>query len=171
VRLLLAVLAVLASGRAQAQAPVEDPTVLYQDGRAAYERKDCQGALDKFNRSFALSHRPGLLYNIARALDCLQRLDEAAEAYRSYLRVQPDDPDRSAIEAQIRALDEARRQHALTAAPITAPARPARPVYKRWWFWTTIGGVAVVGLAVGLGVGLSNSNSLSASTTAGTFRF
>jgi tetratricopeptide (TPR) repeat protein len=42
----------------------------------------------------------------------------------------------------------------------TAPARQERtPVYKKWWLWTAIGGVVVVGAAVGLGVGLSRSGS------------
>ena len=29
---------------------------------------------------------------------------------------------------------------------------PKRPIYKKWWFWTGVGAVAV--LAVGLGAGL-----------------
>lgn len=32
-----------------------------------------------------------------------------------------------------------------------------RPVYQRWWFWTIIG-TAVIGLAVGLPVGLTRAN-------------
>jgi hypothetical protein len=40
---------------------------------------------------------------------------------------------------------------------ITAPPPPRRPIYKRWWLWTTVGaGVAAV--AVGLGVGLTQSH-------------
>ncbi len=34
---------------------------------------------------------------------------------------------------------------------------PAPQWYQTWWFWTAVGGVVVVGLAVGLGVGLSSS--------------
>jgi tetratricopeptide (TPR) repeat protein len=42
----------------------------------------------------------------------------------------------------------------------TAPAREERtPVYKKWWFWTAIGGVVVVGVGVGLGVGLTRGSS------------
>jgi hypothetical protein len=32
-------------------------------------------------------------------------------------------------------------------------------VYKKWWLWTTVGGVVVVGAAVGLGVALSSTDS------------
>jgi hypothetical protein len=41
-------------------------------------------------------------------------------------------------------------------APIATQA-PRKPVWKKWWFWTAIGGVAVVAIGVGLGVGLSTS--------------
>jgi tetratricopeptide (TPR) repeat protein len=37
---------------------------------------------------------------------------------------------------------------------VAQPAGPKTPVYKKWWLWTVVGGVAVVGVAVGLGVGL-----------------
>jgi tetratricopeptide (TPR) repeat protein len=46
-------------------------------------------------------------------------------------------------------------------APVTSTERqPERkPIYKKWWLWAAVGGVAVVGigLGVGLGVGLSSS--------------
>jgi tetratricopeptide (TPR) repeat protein len=45
------------------------------------------------------------------------------------------------------------------AQPVQDPdgrQRERRPVYQRWWFWTIIG-TAVVGLAVGLPVGLTRS--------------
>ena len=35
-----------------------------------------------------------------------------------------------------------------------APAAEQKPVYKRWWFWTAIGGAAVVGIVVGVTVGV-----------------
>jgi tetratricopeptide (TPR) repeat protein len=46
------------------------------------------------------------------------------------------------------------------AAAAARPEAPAAPLYKRWWLWTVVGGVAVVGVAlgVGLGVGLRTEN-------------
>jgi tetratricopeptide (TPR) repeat protein len=35
--------------------------------------------------------------------------------------------------------------------------RRDRPVYKKWWFWTIIGGAVVVAVAVGVGVGVGTS--------------
>ncbi|MGZ3426622.1 MAG: hypothetical protein ACXVCV_08235, partial [Polyangia bacterium] len=50
-----------------------------------------------------------------------------------------------------------------TAAPASidvAKAAPERrPVYKKWWFWTTAGVVVAGGLAVGLAVGLAKPTS------------
>jgi len=38
---------------------------------------------------------------------------------------------------------------------VTATPSEKKPLYKKWWLWTIVGGVVVVGLGVGLGVGLS----------------
>src|SRR6185295_9104407 len=44
----------------------------------------------------------------------------------------------------------------VTAAP--SPPTERKPIYKKWWLWTTVGVVAVgVGLGVGLGLGLAPS--------------
>ena len=42
--------------------------------------------------------------------------------------------------------------------PKPAPVADKKPVYKKWWLWTTVGLVAAagVGLGVGLGLGLSS---------------
>src|SRR5690242_14217379 len=78
-------------------------------GRAAYEGGDYQLAYDKFKESFQLSHEPALLYNIASALQGLKRPHDAAEALRSFLRVQPNDPDKPKIEQRIATLEEEQR--------------------------------------------------------------
>jgi len=49
--------------------------------------------------------------------------------------------------------------NALTEVVVSAvPSPRPKPLYKRWWLWTAVGGVVVVGVAVGLGVGLSQYN-------------
>lgn len=44
-------------------------------------------------------------------------------------------------------------------ATTTATTSPVvkRPLYKKWWLWTAVGGVLVVGVGVGVGVGLAAS--------------
>lgn len=45
------------------------------------------------------------------------------------------------------------------APPVMNPVDPpkATPVYKRWWFWTIIGGVVAVGVVTGVAVGVQKS--------------
>jgi hypothetical protein len=52
---------------------------------------------------------------------------------------------------------EARVAAALVPVPPEERAAGERPFWRRWWFWTIVGGVVVTGTAVGLGVGLSQS--------------
>jgi tetratricopeptide (TPR) repeat protein len=78
----------------------------YKVGRSAYEAGDYQVAYDKFKESFQLSHEPALLYNISSALQGLKRPHEAAEALRSFLRLQPSDPDKERIDKRIATLEE-----------------------------------------------------------------
>jgi hypothetical protein len=54
-----------------------------------------------------------------------------------------------------------------SSADVERPAKP--PLYRRWWLWTAVGGVAVAGIAIGLGVGLSARPT--ASTTVPAFQF
>jgi tetratricopeptide (TPR) repeat protein len=95
-------------------------------GRAAYESGDYQLAHDKFKESFQLSHEPALLYNIASALQGLKRPHDAAEALRSFLRVQPNDPDRPKIEQRIATLEEEQRMIDAERAKAAAEAEAAR---------------------------------------------
>ena len=45
----------------------------------------------------------------------------------------------------------------VAATPPPPAARPVdtTPIYKKWWLWTIVGGVVVVGVAVGVGVGVA----------------
>src|SRR5689334_12289998 len=87
----------------------QEARAAYRAGAAAYEAGDYQTAYDRFKESFQLSHEPALLYNIASALQGLKRPHEAAESLRSFLRVQPNDPDRPKIEQRIATLEEEQR--------------------------------------------------------------
>ncbi len=44
----------------------------------------------------------------------------------------------------------------MTAKPASSlmPQKEQRPVYRRWWLWTAVGGVVVLAASVGIGVGL-----------------
>ena len=152
---------------------------LFLDGRSAYERGDYQKAYDAFKESYLLSHEPALLYNISSALQGLKRPHEAAEALRSFIRLQPDDPDRAEMEKRIRTLEEEQRlldserrpapprpevhEALMPSAMLTAPAPISDDAEKRHHKRVVTAVVVSVvvavlaGTAIGLGVGLSQS--------------
>jgi tetratricopeptide (TPR) repeat protein len=109
-RLCATILALLVCSTAMAdQRRDEAARAAYTIGKAAYENGDYQTAYDKFKESFQLSHEPALLYNIASAEQGLMRPHAAAESLRSFLRLQPNDPDRPKIEQRIATLEEEQR--------------------------------------------------------------
>jgi len=102
----------------------------FKVGRAAYETGDYQLAYDKFKESVQLSHEPALLYNIASALQGLKRPHEAAEALRSFLRLQPNDPDKPKIEQRIATLEEEQRMIDIEKAKQEAEAAAERKKHE-----------------------------------------
>ena len=97
----LILLLVLAAGPARAQQRDEDAKAAYTAGKAAYEAKRFDEALERFNRSYVLSGQAALLYNIASTLQQLNRPGNAAETLRDYLKARPTDSDRGELETRI----------------------------------------------------------------------
>jgi len=52
---------------------------------------------------------------------------------------------------------------------VVTPAK--KPIYKKWWLWTAVAGVVVVGVAVGVGVAASTPNNAPVPAGAYTVRF
>jgi tetratricopeptide (TPR) repeat protein len=170
------------SARAQQSSPAapatsedrtEEAKGLFNAGRASFDAGRYADALEYFQRSYAISGKPALLYNIGLAFDRLREDEKALQAYDQYLTQAPDAPNRSEVETRAAAIREAlsRRQAAPAAtAPTpeqtahaapsaTAPAQPVatQPIPEaeerdsgegglltKWWFWTAVG-VAVAG--------------------------
>ncbi len=150
---------------------------LFVAARAAFDAGRYTDALDYFERSFALSKRPELLYNIGIVRDRLRDDQRALDAYDAYLAALPNAPNRVEVEkraAAIRAALAARQAQspavasaptpAQTAAAATPPAvKPAvaptdatpeaaasGSIVTRWWFWTAVGVVVVGGVTAGV---------------------
>ncbi len=130
-RTALALLVVLLGGMAPAvaQQRSEKAKVAFYDGRKAYEAGDYARAYDLFKQSYILSQEPALLYNIASALQAMERPGDAARALRDYLEAVPSDPERAALERRIAALDKAqalmerdKRESAPKPTPAPTPA-------------------------------------------------
>jgi tetratricopeptide (TPR) repeat protein len=73
-------------------------------GRAAYAAGRYREALERFERSHAMSGRPELLYNIGSAAERAGELGRALEAYRAFVSARPDAERRPEAEARITAL-------------------------------------------------------------------
>jgi tetratricopeptide (TPR) repeat protein len=82
----------------------EEARALYQAGRIAFDQGRFDSALDYFQRSYELSGRPALLFNIGSAADRLRRDEIALEAFERYLEEVPDSPDLASVQARIRVL-------------------------------------------------------------------
>ena len=163
---------------------------LFLDGKAAFERRDFATSLELFKHSYLVSHASALLFNMAAALEGMGRPHEAAEELRAYLRVEPTDADRPAIEQRAQALEEAQRildqQRApppsstvaplapppetrpppaivLAPPPAAEPARSRRPLYVGL---AVAGAVVIVVAAIAIGLAASGGSStdFSAST-------
>lgn len=132
---------------------------LYRAGETAFHAGEYEAAFDLFRSSFDLSHRPGLLHNMALAADRLRRDEDAAQFYSEYLARVPNAENRTEVEARLRALRQAIARHEQAPpveAPTAAPAEPAHDVTSEAWFWPVVGGgiaLVLAGVVVGIVVG------------------
>jgi len=141
---------------------------LFAAGRAAFEEGRYEAALQYFQRSFELSGREALHYNIAIAAERLRRDALALESFERFLVAEPDSPRRREVERRMELLRKALDDN--TASPdVEAQAAPeapegagpvqassegeATPVASgggRLWTWVLLGGGTAA--AVGSGV-------------------
>ncbi|MDB4973091.1 MAG: hypothetical protein JWN48_1432 [Myxococcaceae bacterium] len=139
--------------------------LLFDAGRIAFDTGRYSAALDYFERSYALSGRTELLYNLAVASERLRRDQQALEHYEAYLTRAPDSERAELVRSRIAFLRAARKTtadapSATTAAPLHAspPERPleAAPSWRPRVGWSLFGsgmaaltaGWASYGLAV-----------------------
>ncbi len=107
---------------------------------------------------------------------------DVAKAYIASVETQKPEPDRVGAQAtpateSESAIDQARaralqqERDGFVPAPVSVPEQHSepKPLYQRWWLWTTIGGVVVAGLAIGLGVGLTREHPVEFSPSLPTF--
>jgi tetratricopeptide (TPR) repeat protein len=131
----------------------------FKVGSAAFEAGQYEDALRYFERAYALSPRPELLYNIGQAADRLRQDERAIEALEGYLAALPDAPNHDEVKNRVAALKRVREQK--QAAPLPAvtlepePATPAsapvdepeaKPWFKKWWVWAAVGVVVAGGV-------------------------
>lgn len=138
---------------------------LFEQAERLYQAGEVDAAIERLLEARALApDEPVLVYNLARAYETRARFEEAIAAYESFLRAQPDTPDRGAIEARIAALRaqlerERERVEHLERLERERLERErlererARAGSVDAWPWVLSGlGAAALGTGIGLGV-------------------
>lgn len=149
----LAVTLVAPAALAQEEPPAstddQEARARFEAGRMAFGAGRFEDALADFERAYALSSRPQLLYNIAQCHDRLRHDEEAVAALRRYLEAVPDAPNRAEVERRLLVLE--REIGTRTAVEPSGPSGPVEAsrdqessggITTRWWFWTAV--VAIV---------------------------
>src|SRR5947207_2582797 len=109
---------ILVSGSAAAAEPSAEARRLYAEGKAEYAQGHYAEAVTLFERSYALSESPALLFNMAQAhrLAGPEHCNDAVALYKSYLQAQPDAENKKEVEERIHELGDC------------APEKPPTPV-------------------------------------------
>jgi tetratricopeptide (TPR) repeat protein len=127
--LILGLLAV--AGTAHAGSSDDAARIHYERGQAKYNLADFDSAIDEFKQSYELSKAPRLLFNIAQAYRLKKDWERALYFYNTYLRNDPNAPNREDVETRIdemkQKLDE--ESHTTSTPPpvIAPPVTPPSP--------------------------------------------
>ncbi len=144
--------------RSQLEAPAESaPASAHVSyARQLFSRQDYPAAAAALERAYAREPRPIYLFNAAQSYRKAERYPEAMRCYERFLIFAPKHP--LAVEARdhLRTLQllqeqqQKRREIELAIEQLDREKSP--PVYRRSWFWITIGSAVAgtIGLAIGI---------------------
>ena len=121
-------------------AQVTDCVTMVQSARRLSDASQLNAALQTYESAYARWPSPWLLINIGRMQQKLGLPAAAITTYQRYLEQSAGDkPER--ITAAREFLKQAEQDLAASRAAASRPV--AKPVYKKWWFWTALAGVAL----------------------------
>jgi len=78
---------------------------LYQEGQAAYDAKQYDQAIAAWDKSYALSKLPALVFNLAQAHRLAGHCPKAVEAYKRFLTLDPQSAERPDAEQFLKELE------------------------------------------------------------------
>lgn len=107
--------------------PEQAAAAAYQEALDAYARGDLNASLVSMRRSYQLSNRSELLYNLAQLEDELKACSESLEDYRRYLKLVPHGRYREAAESARARLERECPPSDAAAAPTAASTAKAEP--------------------------------------------
>ncbi len=180
---LLAMIFILLLANPRYARPADPYQQHYQQAEQAYQAGRYEDALRELQAAYAVRPWPQLLFNMGKACQKLGRAQQALDYFDRYLRADLTITAEArakveAIQAELRAqlpppepprAEPPSQEPPMPAAPVAqsvplaeqgavsvkAKAEP-RPIYKRWWFWTTIGAVAAGAVVAGVVVGTTS---------------
>lgn len=149
------------SGPAGAAEPVEDP-FQEQLGQAAshFRAHRFKEALSELQQAYALNPLPRLHYNMSQ---CHQQLGQFREELKHLELLLATDPDMHKEPARKQQVEDRIEELHKALGLDEVPPTPT-PLYKRWWFWTLLGGAAA-GAAAGITGGILAKDSLGGSSS------
>ena len=146
----------------------------YANANELYKAGKLTAAVTEYEAAYAEIQLPVFLYNLGRIHHRLGNLNKAAGYYRKFLSATADEDPAQQARAKEYLSQIQQSEGAVAAVTPTTPAAPTavvsaaegprliprgeqQPIYKKWWFWTIIGGVAA-GATIGLAVGLASQS-------------
>jgi tetratricopeptide (TPR) repeat protein len=97
----------------------------YERGLAKYNLADFDAAIVEFKQSYEISKAPRLLFNIAQAYRLKKDYESALFFYNTYLRTEPNAPNKDDVESKIFEMRRAIEEHGQ--APTLPPKPPSEP--------------------------------------------
>jgi len=166
------------------QAAAAQAREYFERGEAFFKLEKYKEALEQYEQGYLAKADASFLYNIAQCHRLMGDKPAALRFYKRFLNEATRVPNRPVVEQHIKELEASLANEApmpapapepLPSAPQPALAAPAlvdsrapgpaspdphdgQPIYKKWWFWTIVGAVAIGG---GVGAYLATRSSSS----------
>ena len=139
----------------------------YERGQKLFNLQRFEEALEQYEKAFDAKPIPDFLFNIGQCQRNLGDYEAAIFSFKRFLKLDPDAPNRDKVERLIEELEEKVEEGQSKKFGFEKKRKPrgdddddddgeeqepgttASPVYKKWWFWT---GVAVVGVVGGVSI-------------------
>lgn len=118
----------------------------YERGEKLFALGKFDEALEEYQTAFDAKPLPGFLYNIGQCYRNLGDYEQAIFSFKKYLKLEPEASNKEAVERLIEELEEKKAQGDSQKFIAKKKEKP-KPIYKKWWFWTGVGVVAVGGTA------------------------
>ncbi len=148
-RTLLFIICCLAAPPAAAETDIELAKQHYDLGEKLYKRSDFKAAIVQFEKSYAHSKKPALLFNIAHCHESMGHFEQAIEFYRRFLENKPDNA--AIVRSRIKNLERMKADRDKPSpAPVAPPPSPARSFWIPGWVLVGTGAaLAITGAGLG----------------------